>query len=98
MRTQPKRVSVVRAGNPLNWPEASVAFFAFVLHFSWELLQMPFYSPQPHFTTRDVILNCTLAQPWGTQRFPWVPFGARLWQRVDGFGLNRPGYLGGSWV
>lgn len=44
-----------------NWPEVNVALLAFLLHFPWELLQMPFYSPPPHFTTRDVILSCALA-------------------------------------
>jgi hypothetical protein len=60
-QTPERTTSNVRTLNPLNWPETNLAFFAFLLHFPWELLQMPFYSPPPHFSTRDVILNCTLA-------------------------------------
>lgn len=46
--------------NPLNWPETNIFLFAFLLHFVWELLQLPLFSLS-ELTAWETILHCTRA-------------------------------------
>lgn len=47
--------------NPLNWPETNLAFFGFLLHFAWEMLQLPLFVVAAELTAREAILHCTRA-------------------------------------
>ncbi len=45
----------------LNAPELHISIFAFLLHFVWELLQMPLFSGFDDFPYYPTVLHCTKA-------------------------------------
>ncbi len=51
----------IRMSKILNAPELHISIFAFLLHFVWELLQMPLFAGFTEFQFYQVILHCTKA-------------------------------------
>jgi hypothetical protein len=45
----------------LNAPELHISIFAFLLHFVWELLQMPLFAGEADFLYYQVVIHCTKA-------------------------------------
>jgi hypothetical protein len=45
----------------MDTPEANVAFFAFLLHFPWEFLQVPFFTDMTTAPHWDAVKFCTSA-------------------------------------
>jgi hypothetical protein len=45
----------------LNTPELHIGIFAFLLHFVWELLQMPLFAGFENAYYYDIVLHCTQA-------------------------------------
>jgi hypothetical protein len=69
------------ARNPLNWPETSLVLFAFLLHFVWELLQLPLFTVVTELSAWQAIVHCTRAT-FGDVIIAYVAFlGASIWAR-----------------
>ena len=60
-RLMAERASQTRLGRLLNLPELNIALFAFLLNFTWEILQIPFFHGMEQARHWDAVLLCTLA-------------------------------------
>lgn len=47
--------------SPLNWPETNLTLFSFLLHFPWEMLQLPLFVVPSPLTGAEAASHCARA-------------------------------------